>query len=108
MPIVNSSTFPNLHAAFKEIECDNGAHLIGTVYPGEPIDLDAFVVPEPWAHLLELAEAGLARLRAGGDADWVDFVIGELSESERIRERQGDLEEARKLLNDFFDGWCLD
>lgn len=105
MPLVTSSTFPQLHAAFKEIECDNGGHLIGTVYPGEPIDLETFTVPEAWAPLLAPAEAALARLRDAGDEDLNTFVVGEMSESERIRERQGDLEEARRVLNDFFDGW---
>lgn len=105
MITVTSSTFPQLHRALKEIECDNGAHLIGTVYPGEPIELDSFTVPAAWAHLAAPAEAALARLTAGGDADWVDFVLGEFTDSERIRARQGDLEEARKLLNDWFDGW---
>lgn len=108
MPAITLSTFPQLHRAFKEIECDNGAHLIGTVYPGEPIDLDSFTVPEAWAPLLVPAEAALARLTAGGDADWVDFVLGEFTDSEGIRARQGDLEEARKLLNDWFDGWPVE
>jgi hypothetical protein len=105
MTIVDSSTFPALHAAFKEIECDNGGHLVGTVYPGTPIDLERFTVPEAWAHLVAPAEAALTRLRALSEDDWSTFITGEFSDGERIRERQGDLEEARQLLNDWFEGW---
>lgn len=103
--IVDRTSFPTVHAAFVAIEHDNGGHLIGTVYPGKPINLDSFEVPAAWAALLPAAEAGLARLRSLSAADWETFVIGELSEMEAIRDRQGDLAVAQTILNDHFDGW---
>lgn len=103
--IADSSNYPNLHAAFEAIECDSGGHLLGTVYPGKPIDLDRFKVPEAWAHLASGAERALARLKADSEDDLETFVIGEQSEAEEIERRQGDLAEARILLNDYFNGW---
>lgn len=106
--VITIRTSPALHAAFQLIEVDNGAHLIGTVYPGDKIDLDQFEVPEPWAHLVAPAEAGLARLQAAGPDDWQTFLIGEQSDQDAIRARQGDLDEAHKLLNDWFEAWPED
>lgn len=103
--IVDRNSYPNLHAAFKAIECDNGAHLIGTVYPGERINLNEFKVPDAWAHLVSGAELSLARLKERGDIDLETFVCGEQTEAEAIEVQQGDLAEARILLNDWFNGW---
>jgi hypothetical protein len=103
--IVTRENFPELRAAFQLIEVDNGGHLIGTVYPGERINFEAFSIPDFWAHLAPAAEAALARLRACGKADLETFVIGEVTEQEAIVVRQGDLAEAHTLLNDWFNGW---
>jgi hypothetical protein len=103
--ITKASSFPNVHAAFKAIEQDNGGHLIGTVYPGTPIDLDTFGVPDAWGHLLEPAEAGLAGLRRSSEEDWETFVVGECSQQDAIRDMRGDLQEATTILNDYFNGW---
>lgn len=100
--IIDRDNYPTLRAAMAEIEMDNGGHLLGTVYPGEKIDLDRFRVPEAWQHLVPGAERGLARL------DWNDLVMfacGEQTEQEFIKDRQGDLAEAHLLLNDWFNGF---
>ncbi len=103
--IINRENYPHVHDAFVAIECDNGAHLIGTAYPGEKINLHTFTIPKAWAHLVSGAELGLARLKATSDSDHETFVRGEQSEAEEIEKRQGDLSEAHILLNDWFNGW---
>lgn len=103
--IIDRDNYPAIRAAMAEIEMDNGAHLIGTVYPGEKIDLERFKVPEAWQHLVSGAERGLSRLMAHSVGDFGTFVCGEQSEQEAIKERQGDLAEAHILLNDWFNGW---
>lgn len=103
--IVDREHYPHLRAAFEAIERDNGGHLIGTVYPGERINLDAFDIPDAWAHLVAGADRSLARLKADSETDLETFVVGEQSEAEAIEKRQGDLSEARILLNDWFNGW---
>ena len=103
--IVDREHYPELRAAFAAIERDNGGHLIGTVYPGHRINLDAFTVPEAWAQLVPSADRALARLKAESEADLETFVTGEQSEAEAIEQRQGDLSEARILLNDWFNDW---
>jgi len=103
--IVERSKYPELCAAFAAIERDNGGHLVGTIYPGVPIDLNHFSVPPAWAHLISGAERALARLRLRSEDDFETFVIGEQSEAEAIERRQGDLAEASILLNDWFNGW---
>jgi hypothetical protein len=102
--IIERDNYPHLRDAFHAIEYDSGGHLIGRVYPGTPIDLERFAVPEPWAHLVAGADRGLGRLQEQGDSDFETFVIGEQSEAEAIERRQGDLAEARILLNDMFNG----
>ena len=103
--IIDRDSYPNLRAAMAEVEMDNGAHLLGTVYPGEKIDLERFRVPEAWQHLVPGAERGLARLMAESLGDFGTFTCGEQAEQEAIMERQGDLAEAHILLNDWFNGW---
>ncbi len=102
---VDDTNYPNLRTAFWSIECNSGGHLIGTVYPGQKMDLDRFKVPEAWAHLVPGAERGLARLKDFCPTDLETFTIGEQSEADEIETRQGDLAEARILLNDYFEGW---
>lgn len=106
--VVTRDNFPTIRRAFDEVECDNGGHLIGTVYPGEPINLEAFEVPEKFAHLLAPAEAGLIRLWKKSQEDWLEFVCGEQGAAEAIEAKRGDLKEARQLLNAFFDGWSVE
>ena len=103
--IVSRHNYPHLHAAFVQIEQDHGGHLIGTVYPGKKINLEEFKIPEAWAHLVSGAEAGLKRLQETSYGDHETFVNGEQSEAEEIEKRQGDLAEARIILNDWFNGW---
>lgn len=103
--IVNEQNFPLLRGAFAAIERDHGAHLIGTVYPGAPIDLDNFAVPEAWAPLCAPAEAALSRLKAESADDFDAFVSGAQSEQDAIVARHGDLADAHRLINDWFCGW---
>lgn len=103
--IITSESFPELRAVFEMIERDNGGHLIGTVYPGDRINFEAFNVPDAWALLLPQAEAGLARLRSQSEDDFETFVNGEESEQAAIFERQGDLAAAQSVLMDYFNGW---
>jgi hypothetical protein len=105
MKIVTKDNFPSVCASFRLIEEDNGGHLIGTVYPGERINLEAFEVPDLWEHLVSVADAALLRLKNESPEDWEIFIIGEESHSADIGRRQGDLAEASTLLNAFFDGW---
>lgn len=102
---ITKATYPELHAALVEIECDNGGHLIGAVYPGTPINLNRFKVPDAYWHLLAPAEVALARLRQTNELDWYEFVCGEETASEAIQRRQGDLMEASALLEAWFNGW---
>jgi len=103
--IVTEPFFPRLHAAFRLIEADNGACLIGTIYPGKRVDLERFIVPQAWTSLLQRADRALSALRAASEEDFETFVIGEISEQDAILARRPDLTSAHKLLNNFFDGW---
>lgn len=103
--MIDDKSHPALTAAMRLIECDNGGHLIGTVYPGPRINLDQFEIPERWEHFIAPAEAGLARLREQNPADWENVIIGEYSEMKAIILRQGDLYEAEEILQGFFDAW---
>jgi hypothetical protein len=105
---IDINSHPNLAAALRLIEEDNGGHLIGTVYPGTRIDLSNFHIPTAWEHLVAPAEVGLTRLRTETPADWDIFIIGEYSEMKSITLRQGDLYEAEQLLQAFFDAWQCD
>lgn len=107
--IVTRENYPHLHAAFLEIELDNGGHHVNRIAAGqglpEPIDLERFEVPEAWSHLTPGADLALGRLQEGSDVDFETFVCGDQDEAEAIEKRQGDLAEARILLNDWFNGW---
>ena len=107
--IVTRENYPNLHAAFLEIELDNGGHHVNRIAAGqglpEPIDLEQFEVPEAWAHLASGANLALGRLQKDSADDFETFVAGDQDEAEAIEKRQGDLAEARILLNDWFNGW---
>lgn len=106
--VVTAESHPELHRAFVAIAVDKGDHLIGTVYPGEPTDLNRFEVPEAWAALIPAAETGLGRLHGLNEVpsqDWETFVSGDEDEAAAIRVRQGDLSEAHELLNGYFNHW---
>ena len=103
--IVTRNNYPDLSAAFRAIEMDNGGHLIGTIYPGERINLNEFEIPAAWEHLTAGADRGLARLKETSAADLETFVNGDMTEAEEIEKRQGDLSEARIILNAWFNGW---
>lgn len=102
---VTASTHPHLVEAMALIEEDNGGHLIGIVYPGEPIDLERFAIPAPWQALAQPAEDALAALHDAAPDDYEAFVVGDQGEVERIVAAHPGLEIARRLLNDWFDGW---
>lgn len=103
--VVTAKNFPQVWAAFRLIQIDSGAHLIGTVYPGDPINLELFEVPDECTHLLTQAEAALDRLLRSSQEEWEEFVMGDYDTAAHIKYRQGDLEEAQQLLNKFFDCW---
>lgn len=103
--IVQRSNYPDLREAFHVIECDSGGHLIGTRYPGQKIDMEHFEVPEAWSHLVAAADRVLSRLRLFSEDDFETFVCGEQTDMDVIEKRQGDLAEARILLDDYFNGW---
>lgn len=103
--IITATSHPALTAAFVAIERDNGAHLIGTVYPGTPINLESFTIPEAWVRLMAPAELGLQRLRADSADDFDEFLCGEATAAEALAGRRGDLAEARELLNAWFNAW---
>jgi len=103
---ITKESHPALAFAFEEIERDNGGHLIGTVYPGEAPDLEAFVIPDVWAPLVPAAEAALAALREPeNDRTFIDFVVGPQHEQDAIYLERGNLDEAKQLLNAFFNDW---
>jgi hypothetical protein len=103
--MVTAQGYPGLHRAFRLVEVDNGAHLIGTVYPGPCVNLDMFDVPNEWMHLCEAADLALCRLYSESAGDFETFVVGEYSDQNAICARQGDMASAHKLLNDWFNGW---
>jgi hypothetical protein len=107
--IIDRVNYPGLHAAITEIELDNGAHHVNRIAAGqglpEPIDLDHFTVPEAWAHLVEGAERGLARLLEQSQDEFETFLCGEESDQDAIKDSRGDLSEAHILLNDWFNGF---
>jgi hypothetical protein len=82
---ITPDIYPSIHKAMGEIECDNGAHLIGTVYPGEPCNFDVFTLPDGLEPLIADAEKGLARLRADSEDDFNTFLVGEEDEVNAIR-----------------------
>jgi hypothetical protein len=94
--------FPEIRLAFEAIEADSGGHLIGAVYPGQAPD---YGIPDAWMRPYAVAETGLKRLRTASAEDWETFICGEQGDQDDIRRRQGDLEEAKLLLEAYFEGW---
>jgi hypothetical protein len=78
------------------------ADLIGAVYPGHAPD---YGIPDAWMRPYAVAETGLKRLRTASAEDWETFICGEQGEQEDIRQRQSDLEEAKLLLEAYFEYW---
>lgn len=102
---VTKESHPCLHEIMVMIEEDNGGHLIGTVYPGTPIDLERFEIPDGWVSEVAPAEAALAKLKASHPEEFETFAIGEHTEIERLIEQHADLRVASQLLEDWFDDW---
>lgn len=108
--IVTDENYPHIKKAMQLIKMDNGAHHIGTTYPGEPIDLNRFEVPEKFIHMLPVAEAGLRDLLTYHHPDnFETFCIGEMTEQEEIQKLDPvALREAQLLLNLWFNAWQED
>lgn len=69
--LITTETHPRVCYFLKLIEMDNGGHLIGTVYPGEPKDLDRFTLPDAFDELVAQAagvQLDIERDRGGGGA----------------------------------------
>jgi hypothetical protein len=100
---VTKENYPHVCRAFRMIEEDNGGHLIGTVYPGEAVDLERFTVPAAWVKLLDSANLSLGAL---SDADIDTFTCGADHEVEALI-AAGDqgLRNAHDLLCVWFNGW---
>lgn len=95
---VTAAAFPSLHRAFESISHDSGA---GCGYESYPV---------PARHHMQIGaiEAALAAL---GPEDMETFCIGEQSEAEAIRQRDGGslaLDWAAQLLVEFFEGFLED
>lgn len=105
MTTINSENYPMLCRALRTIEEDHGGHLIGTVYPGQKIDLDSFTIPEAWEHLIPGAERALVHLMSGSAKLFDDFVAGEQSDQETILANYPALSEAHILIGDWFNGF---
>lgn len=107
--IVTRDNYQHLHAAFLEIELDNGGHHVNRIATAQgleaPIDLESFFVPEAWSHLVSGAEHGLSKLSADSADDLETFLCGDQDEADTIRKRRGDLDEAHILINSWFNGW---
>ena len=99
---ITNLSHPNLVTAMRAIEVDNGGHLIGTVYPGNPIDLDRFVVPFDVAHLLAPAERALGNLRTIMPDEFDIFATGEDTERKRIVAANPDIEAADLVIETFY------
>jgi hypothetical protein len=104
--VVDATSAPTLYEAFYMIECDNGAHLIGTVYPGPVTDLSKFEVPEPWTEKVLAAESALNLLRLRkGEEGFETFCIGDCDIADEYVKEMPELAEAQQLLNAFFMDW---
>jgi len=101
---INKRNYPAIAKAFRLIEEDNGGHLIGTVYPGEKLDLESFDVPDEHAPKLDAIERALQRILPDAER-FNTFVVGEESEHEAVMTTQGDLTDAHELLCAYFMGW---
>lgn len=104
MILVTAQSYPALHAALKMIEVDNGGHLIGTLYPGEKIDLENFQVADMHRDQLDKAELVLAVLKSASAEHFEAFVVGEYACQVLVAEKYLGLSTVHDLLNDFFDG----
>ena len=108
---------PMLLLARRLIEDDSGGLLIGTVYPGERINLLSVLVPEDRWSLQNLLKAEIAlrwyAVTRGFNA-LLEFCTGEQTEQEdAVREHVdvipgGDLGLAHKFLDDYFNAWSDD
>lgn len=116
---ITEMEYPMITAARAAIERDGGGHLIGTVYPGQPVNMSEFDVPDERysAEDVMQIEMALTYLRMlPPDMNAIEtFCIGEQTEQDAIiAEHQdlcknsparGDLRLAHKFLDDYFNGW---
>jgi hypothetical protein len=103
--IVTENTHPALHGALVRLETDNGGHLLGTVYPGDPVNLNAIVIPFPWELMVSQAEAALAGLKLRSVQDYETVACGERSDMEALVKRYPELCAAARILEACFDGF---
>lgn len=103
--VITEISHTHIWAALRQIEIDNGGHLIGRVYPGEPVNLNEFQVHGYWPiDRLDRINKALERLRYTSPGWWLTFVCGEETEALEIQRKQGDLAGARVLLDAYFNG----
>ena len=99
---ISAKNYPALHAALVAIEVDNGAHHVGTTHPGTPVNLKSFKVRAAKTRLAKI-EIALARLRQTPEL-FSDFLVGEEQDQNAIRVAQGDLDDAHKFIDEWFNG----
>ncbi len=99
---ITNQTHPRICFFFCLIEKDNGGHLIGTVYPGTPINMESFEIPETWGDHLEAAERGLATL---SDLGVGELAMGEEQTALALAAKSEDIAKAYALGNAYFEGW---
>jgi hypothetical protein len=115
---ITKAAFPFIVLARREIEMDGGGHLIGTVYPGEPLDMATFEVPDGRWLSVDLCKAEVALLwlyAVHGHDAFSNFCCGDQLEQDAFIEENrdvvhrlripADLELAHKFLNDYFNSW---
>lgn len=118
MQSITSETHPYVIHAMRLVEEDNGGHLIGTVYPGDPIDMTRMDVPDGFMEKAHEAEGALKRFveeqgRGIGDLTemgqpFYTFVIGGENGEEdtlAIISVNPYLQVASDFINLWFNAW---
>lgn len=107
---LTNRTHPGILAAVRLIEEDNGGHLIGTLYPGEPLDLNTLMIPVKHRAFADEVEPALLalrnehRLQEDGHPFYI-FCCGAEHDSRPIMDARPGLQRAHEFLNLWFDGW---
>lgn len=102
--LITKESHPNIAAAFVAVECDNGAHLIGTAYPGERVNLETWEIPAPYDAQVDEVDAQIARIRAAGADIFETWTSGEHYEAIAVT-IQFEAYRAQRFLNAWFDVW---
>jgi hypothetical protein len=102
--VTDLADFPEIDRALDAIDEDTGARLIWERFP-DVRPPHPHRIPERWRALAPPAETALRRLRETSVEDWETFLTGECAAQDAVRSRQGDLEEADRLMEGYFDGW---